>query len=306
MRARMKRRQRMRTLTILSVVAVVIVVVVIAAYLYTTSGGGSDLNGKQVSSAVYGPLYRIAQTSYASANTTLMTKVQTYNGSPFTSGQKPIVVYIGADYCPYCAFQRWALVVSLMRFGNFSSLRYMQSSPTDVFPNTATFTFDGSKYSSNYIVFQGYEQEDRSANPLQTVPPNYTAVFSKSPFNSAYPFIDVANKYVVSGSFFFPDRLVGLNWTQIVGYMGTNSQIASQVESSADVLTALICHETNGNPTSVCSNPSITFYSTGLTAFHPESSAILMAASPSSTARAWANVQYGQMAWRTKTSVKIR
>ena len=298
----------MRTLTILTVVAAIIVVVVVAGYLYAVSlNSGSALNGKPVSSAVYGPLYQIAQTSaFSSTNATLLKKVTTYSGTPFTSGGKPIIVYIGADYCPYCAFQRWPLILSLMRFGNFSGLKYMQSTPTDVFPNTATFTFVGSRYSSSYIVFQPYEQEDRSGNPLQTVPSNYSTVFTSSQFGGAYPFIDVANKYVVSGAFFFPGLFDNLNWTQIVGYLGSNTQIAAQVESSANVLTALICHVTNGNPSKVCDSSSVTPYSTSLTAFHPESSAILMAGSPSSTASMWANVQYGQMAWRTKSSVKIR
>src|SRR5574342_1244952 len=42
---------------------------------------------------------------------------------PLTSDGKPLVVYLGAEYCPFCAAQRWGLVVALPRFGTFDNLR---------------------------------------------------------------------------------------------------------------------------------------------------------------------------------------
>ena len=39
------------------------------------------------------------------------------------SGQKvPEILYMGAEYCPYCAAQRWATIVALSRFGTWSGL----------------------------------------------------------------------------------------------------------------------------------------------------------------------------------------
>src|SRR6185437_10353713 len=35
---------------------------------------------------------------------------------------KPEFLYMGAEYCPYCAAERWAEVVALSRFGTFSHL----------------------------------------------------------------------------------------------------------------------------------------------------------------------------------------
>ena len=34
---------------------------------------------------------------------------------PLTSGGHPAVLYIGAEYCPYCAAERWAIVMTLLR-----------------------------------------------------------------------------------------------------------------------------------------------------------------------------------------------
>jgi hypothetical protein len=41
---------------------------------------------------------------------------------PLTADGKPLVLYVGAEYCPFCASQRWAVVVALSRFGTFSNL----------------------------------------------------------------------------------------------------------------------------------------------------------------------------------------
>src|SRR5580704_4304478 len=39
-------------------------------------------------------------------------------GAPaLQSGGKPEVLYIGAEYCPFCAAERWAMIAALGRFG---------------------------------------------------------------------------------------------------------------------------------------------------------------------------------------------
>ena len=68
-----------------------------------------------------------------------------------TSDGKPKVVYVGAEYCPYCAAQRWAVVTALSRFGTFTGLSESHSATDDVYPDTATFSFHGSRYTSDQI-----------------------------------------------------------------------------------------------------------------------------------------------------------
>ncbi|HSR26568.1 MAG TPA: DUF929 family protein, partial [Candidatus Eisenbacteria bacterium] len=41
---------------------------------------------------------------------------------------RPEVLYVGAEYCPYCAAERWPLIVALSRFGTFSGVRAAASS----------------------------------------------------------------------------------------------------------------------------------------------------------------------------------
>ena len=69
-----------------------------------------------------------------------------------------MVTYIGAEYCPFCAAERWALTVALSRFGTFSGLAGTHSSSTDVYPDTQTLSFYGSHYTSPYLDFQPVEE----------------------------------------------------------------------------------------------------------------------------------------------------
>lgn len=79
--------------------------------------------------------------------------MSTFNAVGSTDAMQPTLVppvpatgkvqflYVGAEYCPYCAAARWAMIVALSRFGTFSNLHLMRSSGQDVYPNTPTFTF---------------------------------------------------------------------------------------------------------------------------------------------------------------------
>ena len=57
-----------------------------------------------------------------------------------TADGKPVVFYFGAQFCPFCAAERWSLIVALSRFGTFSNLSQINSSED----NIPTFTFEGS------------------------------------------------------------------------------------------------------------------------------------------------------------------
>ena len=93
---------------------------------------------------------------------------ETKDQPPLTSGGLPRFVYVGAEYCPYCAVMRWSLVTALSRFGTFSKLEATTSS-ADYAP-IPTFSFVGSTYTSKYVVFTPYEIADRTGAALQSTP----------------------------------------------------------------------------------------------------------------------------------------
>ena len=73
---------------------------------------------------------------------------------------KPLIFYFGAEFCPYCAAERWPLIVALSRFGTFTGLSTTTSSSSDAYPNTPTFTFRAASYTSDYVSFQAVEASD--------------------------------------------------------------------------------------------------------------------------------------------------
>lgn len=178
-----------------------------------------------------------------------------------SSGGKPQLLYVGGEYCPYCAVERWSLVVALSRFGTFSNLRYMASSATDVYPSTHTFTFHGSSYASSYLDLAAIENEDRNQQPLESLDAQQQPLFSSIGGNG-FPFVDIANQYAngagtYSGGY-DPQLLQGLDWQQIASKLNNpNDPITKGIVGNANYLTAAICKVTNNEPASVCNAPVI-------------------------------------------------
>ena len=82
------------------------------------------------------------------------TRLKAISGEPeLTLDGKPEVLYMGGEYCPYCAAERWAVAAALDRFGVLSGTKFIHSSPTDVYPSTPTMSFYKSSYASKYVAF---------------------------------------------------------------------------------------------------------------------------------------------------------
>ncbi len=183
---------------------------------------------------------------------------------------KPEFLYIGAEYCPYCAAERWGAVVALSRFGTFNKLYQTTSSSTDAYPSTPTFTFytgryGGSFYTSKYIDFVPVETlgnvQDSSGNyaALQTPTTeqqNLLNTYDVSPYTTqsgSIPFIDIANQYIISGASYSPQDLQGLQWQDIANNLSApTSTVGKDILGTANYMTAGICMTTHQQPGSVC------------------------------------------------------
>jgi hypothetical protein len=179
------------------------------------------------------------------------------SNTALTSGGKPEMLYIGAEFCPYCGAERWAMAVALSRFGKFTTpLRGFHSSPTDTDPNTPTLTFYQAKYSSPYLVFTPVENETIDRGPLQNTTAAQQALWVKydsSADGVGYPFIDFGNKYVLKLPTYDPGVLAGMSWAQVAAALHVpSSAVAQGALGSANLMTAAICKMTGGQPGSVC------------------------------------------------------
>ncbi len=197
------------------------------------------------------------------------------SGQPaVTDGGRPVVVYVGAEFCPYCAAARWALVVALGRFGSFAHLGATSSSTAEIFPGTPTFSFDGTTYRSHYVSFASVEEYgDRLSTTApagfprlhQPTPVEWALLrrYDTGPFvpgTGTLPFIDVDNRLVVSGSGigFTPGVLQDRSMQDVANDLSDPSKLDTQaVVGAANTLSAAICAATGGQPGAVCSSPGV-------------------------------------------------
>ena len=256
-----KKQRRRRVVTSTAVVAVVMVAIVVGIILLTRS---SPFVAQPISPTMSGYLAGVSNaTLTAAVNAQGVTPLQQVAAGSLTSNGKPEVLYIGAEYCPYCAAERWSIIVALSKFGNFTGLEYMLSSSNDVFANTPTFSFVNAHYYSNYVSFVSVEAQDRNKNNLQTVSNDQQALLVNWG-GGGYPFIDIGGAYMIhasasspnvhSGSQYDPGTLSGLNWTQIGAQLDNSaSVIAQRVDGAADTIISAICKIDNGQPANICS-----------------------------------------------------
>jgi Domain of unknown function (DUF929) len=191
----------------------------------------------------------------------------TVSGTPLTSGGKPELLFMGAEYCPYCAAERWAMVNALSRFGTFSNLSTTHSSSTDADPNTPTFSFYKSTYTSQYLNFTSVEQTTNIPNgqgyytTLQTPTAAETKLGQTYDPQGAIPFLDFGNKYVEVGNLapLDPSLLAGKSWAQVAAAMASPSgnTLGTAEVANANYITAAICKMTNNQPSTACT-PTIT------------------------------------------------
>ncbi len=245
--------------------AVIAVVLIVAAAAYLASANSSAVLNKYIGAPVNQTF--MTQLQSIANNQTLANKVgigvvsdppARINANALTLNGKPEVLYIGADYCPYCAAARWSVVIALMRFGNMSNLAYMTSNGSDVDPNTPTFTFSNVTYTSNVINFVARETETRSYQPFQNLTALENHILVK--FNQAenIPFIDFANSSIQIGAPFNPKSILdGRTWGQIASETSNSGTSQAQaIIGAANIYTAYICEATNNTP-AVCSQPYV-------------------------------------------------
>ena len=171
--------------------------------------------------------------------------------APLTSGGKPEILYIGAEYCPFCAAERWPLIIALSRFGTFSGLETTTSSSSDVFADTATFTFRHATYRSDAAAFVAVEVEDREQRIIQRPTAAQAAIEQK--YASGIPFLDFGNRVFFAGASYDQTPISGLSWQQIAtALQDPSSPQAQGILGSANLITAAICHATGDQPASVC------------------------------------------------------
>ena len=250
---------------------VLVVVALVAVRILSTRTVGAGAPNQPAPDSIVNAVTQISPALFEKVGRGSLETLPTPVRADVNRGQRglPVITYVGAEYCPFCAGERWALIAALGRFGTFSGLELSHSSTTDAYPNTATFSFVNATYSSPYVEFSPVELQTNvpSGNgytQLQTPTPAQTSrirAYDGPPYfpgQGAIPFIDFAGQYVTSGASFDMGLLRGMTQEQIAAALSNTSTAQSQgILGSANALTAAICSITGDNPADVCGQPTI-------------------------------------------------
>ncbi len=186
-------------------------------------------------------------------------------------GSTPEVLYVGAEFCPFCAAERWPLVVALSRFGRFEHLGEASSASGEVFPDLPSFSFRGATYQSPYLAFSAVETYSTSTDPgqdsyqaLERVPPADQALLDRldrpphAAATGSLPVVDLAGRALVIGAQFSPGLLSRLSATTVARDLADpTSPVAEAIDGAANELTAVLCQVTGGRPGALCASPAV-------------------------------------------------
>jgi hypothetical protein len=271
-RAERRRRILIASGSIIVVLAVVLTFVIIKLNNKPSTSASSASNGP-TGAALTALVHQVTSvpTSVSDAagdgGSAILSKPTTISGTPLIANGKPEMLYMGAEYCPYCAAERWAMIVALSRFGTFGGLATVHSAAAngagnaEPYPNTPTWTFAHATYSSPYLTFTPVEMQtnipDSSTGgytTLQTPTAAQQALITRYGGSAgSIPFIDFGNKYVISGASYFPTGFAALGWSQIAADLhNPNSAVAKEVLGTANYITAAICKMTGNQPATAC------------------------------------------------------
>ncbi|MFV0461499.1 MAG: DUF929 family protein [Actinomycetales bacterium] len=264
-----ERRDRQRRLLIITAAALVCIVLVVAVAVAIASqpddpgeAGTSDGGTAFIDTATSVPV-AVLDAAGAPESQGLRAMQAIPDGEPLVTDGKPTVIYVGAEFCPYCASERWALISALSRFGTWSGLEPARSGATD--GDIPTVSFTNAEFDSDQVVFRGFETADRDGNPLSAPPEDVSQLMAthnpgQNGQGSPIPWTYFGVMQIIGSPVPLEPFLDGsttatsLTHQEVADAMATGSgELGTSINAETNALTAQICELTDNQPVDVCS-----------------------------------------------------
>ncbi len=252
---------------------VIVAVIVAVSQTSSTTTKGLHYKPKPVPAAVLAEITHVPASSFdaVGAGTGYAITPPKVDSSQklLTTGGKPEVFGIFGEFCPFCAAERWAIITALSRFGTFTGLKTMQSSPVDSYPRTQTFEFHTATYASPYITAKlvelyGQDKVTLTHPRINTLTKEETHLGVKYDDGTgpkqlySIPFTDWGNKVLFTSSSYDPQVLQGLSRSTIAAGLKTPSNPVTQlILGTANYMSAAVCYIDGGKPGSVCTSSGV-------------------------------------------------
>jgi thiol-disulfide isomerase/thioredoxin len=228
-----------------------------AVALFFARGGGSDATATAASGSVQAGSVRPG-----GAASVALGQVRRESGEPFLDGGRPMIFFMGAEWCPFCASERWALVEATSRFGKWSGLRELRSREgQDYFPSLPTYDLTRATYTSDYLSLRHKEVATVDGDPLQKLGSFEQKLVDGYDDAGSIPFLFAAGssgRYTVELAY-SPGLLGGQTFASLRKAVAAEAPTPAveAIGGEADAITALICKLDGGQPGSVCATGSI-------------------------------------------------
>lgn len=263
-------RKKDRSGLYLSIGVVVLIAVIIGVFVFISHQPATNPKESPVDPNVLQAVTNVPQSTWEAVDKGSVKdgSFVPQSGQPLLKGPNghPEFLYIGGEYCPYCAAERWAMVNALSRFGTFSNLSQIQAAEY----NISTFSFYGSSYSSPYIDFtpkeikgNALDQSQQGYVDLEKLTPEQQQIFQKYDSGQNFPFVNIGNQYIAIGASYdltvlLDSKQNALSAQDIASSLtNTKSAIAQGILGTANYMTAAICNVTNQQPGKVCNSSTI-------------------------------------------------
>lgn len=278
MRAEAARKDKQRTQIMLAVTGLLLVLIVVGVAIAVSQRGGGE-SSTATGSATPGTGFLATMTSVPAPifdqvgppTAAEQGPIQRLKDGPaLTKDGKPHVVYVGGEFCPYCAGERWALVAALSRFGTVTGLAPSTTPANE--GSIPTVSFKDMKFTSDVLAFDGYETRDAKGAALQALPGDITKLMDTY---DAPPYVSEQSKGAIPWTWFGPWQTIGSS-VPLAGFTGggntatvTHEQVAAamvagspglgaSIDQAANLISAQICFLTKGAPTEVCNTAGVT------------------------------------------------
>jgi Domain of unknown function (DUF929) len=244
-----------------AVVLVLVIVVIVVSLARSPASPGPAVTDQ----AVAHEIGTVPAATFNAVGAGTASGLQPITGEPeLAVGGNPELLYMGGEFCPYCAAERWVIAAAVSRFGVLTEVHFIHSSPNDVYPSTPTLTFDGASYTSKYLDFvpvEWYGEKEDPATPLghvylQHPTQQQQALYAK--YGDGIPFVDIGNRYTLPAAQYLPSALAGLTWAQVAAAMhNPASPVGKDIDGAASIMTAAICRLTKNQPAGVCTSAGV-------------------------------------------------
>jgi thiol-disulfide isomerase/thioredoxin len=234
----------------------------VALFFAGGGSGGGDATGSVPAGSVTTGSAATGSQPTSDAASVALGEVRRESGEPLLDGGKPLVFFMGAEWCPFCASERWALVKATSRFGKWSGLRELTSRMgQDYFPALATYDLSQATYKSDYLNVRHIEVATVEGDPLQKLGSYEEGLVNGYDKLGSVPFLFAGGspgRYTVELGF-SPGLLDGQSFASLRKEVAAEASTPAveAIDGQTEAITALICKLDGRQPASVCTKGMI-------------------------------------------------